>query len=1035
MPDDSRADGKNAHTQAALPSDQTACGDSSTGSTAEHFRMADPREKLLLLPEGESLPEDSASRPKTGELGATAWLPRIAGFEILGELGRGGMGVVYLARQRRPARLVALKMILDGQGNRAALARFHGEEDAIASLQHPHIVQIYAVGEQEGVAYFAMEFCAGGTLARRLNDAPLAPAAAAGLVEALARALHAAHLAGVVHRDLKPANVLLAADGTPKISDFGLSKRLDDDSGQTHTGTVMGTPSYMAPEQASGKTGRVSPAADVHALGALLYECLVGRPPFRGASVLETLDQVRSQDPVSPRRLQPKTPRDLETICLKCLQKEPKKRYESAEALADDLSRFQQGKPILAHPVGPAERVGRWGRRQPVAAAASALALLCTVLLLVGAFRYTAQLGEAEGKLAAAHAKADAAQTVADAAQKVAASQEYVALLSGVRQRINQGRPGWTWDALADLGRAARLDVAGKRPVELRTEAAACLSGVDVRMSRPLAEGFCASRLAYQPDGRLLALGRAKAAAFASCSIRLVDPATGDLVREIAFPPSMTWQLSHGVQDGVRALAFSPDGRWLAAGMRSGMLHRWDLKRDPPEPISWEGHDSEVTCLCFSPTGNALVSSAADGVKRWPEAAPAETPAVGGKARQAQIVVSPNGDWVACADDAGIRLLDPKSLQALGQPFPLVGSRLAVSPDGRTLAVARAGTLQLIDASAGQALRTFRAPGEETAHESALTDLAFSPNGVLLASSSSVTGRFQLWDVADGRLLVDQLVGGDARLAFSPDGRGLAVLAGARTDLFQLGGLREETIVGLQPWPIRNAALSPDGRTLACQAKRSGEDAEVALWPLSEEGETSHSTALAASRWQTRLRDGDPAKLAFAPAGRRLAATQPNEATLFDLGSATAIQRLPLHRPEDLCFDAEGRLWTASETEVQAWSVPEGREVAHWSNALSGTLSGLGTVWAVSAGRTWALAGGRDGTLCLLRVSDAGRQSAWPLSGGPICTTALNEDESLAAVGTKKEIDSEGCLSVPFLWGGVVPRWRMGCGYSCWSNC
>ena len=404
MADDSGSGFENAHTHAALPSDQTACGDTSAGSTAEHFRMANSLEKPLLSLENEPTADYRAARSTEIEQGTTAWLPRIAGFEILGELGRGGMGVVYLARQRRPYRLVALKMILDGQGNRAALARFHGEEDAIARLQHPHIVQIYAVGEQEGVAYFAMEFCAGGTLARRLSAGPLTPRAAAGLVEALARALHAAHRAGIVHRDLKPANVLLTADGTPKITDFGLSKRLDEDSGQTHTGVVMGTPSYMAPEQASGEASRVSPAADVHALGALLYECLAGRPPFRGASMLDTLEQVRVQEPVSPRRLQPKTPRDLETICLKCLQKELDKRYESAKALADDLQRFQQGKPILARPVGLGQRAWRWCKRQPVAASSSGLALLCAALLLVGAFRYTAEMGEAEGALVAAHA-------------------------------------------------------------------------------------------------------------------------------------------------------------------------------------------------------------------------------------------------------------------------------------------------------------------------------------------------------------------------------------------------------------------------------------------------------------------------------------------------------------------------------------------------------------------------------------------------------------------------------------------------------
>jgi eukaryotic-like serine/threonine-protein kinase len=308
--------------------------------------------------------------------------PSVPGYEILGELGRGGMGVVYKARQRGLNRLVALKMVLAGShAGPEALARFQIEAEAVASLQHPNIVQIYEVGEHLGLPFFSLEYVDGGTLAHLAAGKPLPPAKSAQVVEMLARAMAVAHQRGVVHRDLKPANVLLTADGTPKITDFGLAKRLEGDSSQTRSGTLMGTPSYMAPEQARGETREIGPAADQYALGAILYELLTGRPPFQGATPLDTLEQVRTQEPVPPTRLQPKVPRDLETVCLKCLQKERHQRYPDTQALADDLGRFTSGVPILARPVGLPERAWRWCRRNPRLASlyASVLVLLAAV--------------------------------------------------------------------------------------------------------------------------------------------------------------------------------------------------------------------------------------------------------------------------------------------------------------------------------------------------------------------------------------------------------------------------------------------------------------------------------------------------------------------------------------------------------------------------------------------------------------------------------------------------------------------------------
>jgi eukaryotic-like serine/threonine-protein kinase len=274
--------------------------------------------------------------------------PCIPGHEILERVGQGGMGTVYKARRAADQALVALKMIRDNSAFDAdmLLARFQVEMRSAACLHHPNIVPIHGTGEVQGRPYFVMEYLEGGTLGRKLAGKPLAPREAARLVERLASAMGYAHRQGVLHRDLKPDNVLLSAAGVPKITDFGLAKLLDEDLGLTLPGTVLGTPSYMAPEQAKGNTRAVGPRADIYALGTILYEALTGRPAFKGATKQETLDLVISREPVAPSRLQSQVPRDLEVICLQCLQKDPRGRYGSADDLAEDLGGFLNNKPI-----------------------------------------------------------------------------------------------------------------------------------------------------------------------------------------------------------------------------------------------------------------------------------------------------------------------------------------------------------------------------------------------------------------------------------------------------------------------------------------------------------------------------------------------------------------------------------------------------------------------------------------------------------------------------------------------------------------
>jgi serine/threonine-protein kinase len=401
-------------------------------------------------------PADEATenrRAKTGPRSATLPtpapggppnFPAVPGYEILEVLGRGGMGIVYKARQLGLDRLVALKMVLAGE----CTARFRSEAQAAARLQHPNIVQVHEIGEHQGVPYYSLELIEGGSLAGRVARQPQPPDAGAALVETLARAVHFAHTQGIIHRDLKPANILLAdepgaaADDTatsgatdapalrpsarPKITDFGLAKSAAD-PGRTHTGDLLGTPSYMAPEQARGDTAAVGPAADVYALGAILYELLTGRPPFKGTSIHDTLQQLQTREPVPPSQLQASVPVDLETICLKCLHKEPRKRYGSALELADDLRRFSEGRPIVARPVGSAERLFRWARRNPrTAALLGAVAALLLALAGVS-WLFTLELAREKAAVVRAKGEADDNARLAEENAKLAAERAKLA--------------------------------------------------------------------------------------------------------------------------------------------------------------------------------------------------------------------------------------------------------------------------------------------------------------------------------------------------------------------------------------------------------------------------------------------------------------------------------------------------------------------------------------------------------------------------------------------------------------------------------
>ena len=307
--------------------------------------------------------------------------PNLPEYEILAVLGHGGMGIVYKARHRSLNRLVALKMIRAGSlAKPEDLARFRVEAEAVAKLRHPNIIQIYDIGEHDGLPFVALELLEAGSLHDMLGGTPQTGERSAAIVATLARAVQAAHEAGIIHRDLKPSNVLFASEDTPKVTDFGLAKRLEE-SGQTQTGQVLGSPSYIPPEQAQGRSKEVGPTADVYALGAILYETLTGRPPFKGTTPVDTVMQVLHDEPVPPSRLSPQVPRDLETICLKCLAKEPHRRYPTARALAEDLDRYLANQPIRARRTPPWELGLKWARRRPTFSTLGAVGFLVAAIV------------------------------------------------------------------------------------------------------------------------------------------------------------------------------------------------------------------------------------------------------------------------------------------------------------------------------------------------------------------------------------------------------------------------------------------------------------------------------------------------------------------------------------------------------------------------------------------------------------------------------------------------------------------------------
>jgi tetratricopeptide (TPR) repeat protein len=987
-----------AHVQGCARCQETLENLCNGGPTAPGAPAAGPEpraEFLRRLREARPDPDDrpgpadgaAATAPPPGSLaagGTTEGWPAVPGYELLGELGRGGMGVVFKARHLALKRLVALKMVLAGGfAGPAELARFRTEAEAVARLQHPNIIQIHEVGDLRSggttvTPFLSLEFVEGGNLAVRLAGGALPADQAAQMTETLGRAMQHAHQKGVVHRDLKPANVLLTADGQPKVTDFGLAKQTEGSTGRTASGAVLGTPPYMAPEQAAGQGKGVGPAADVYALGAILYECLTGRPPFRAATPLDTLLQVLEKEPVPPSKVNPRVPRDLETICLKCLAKEPARRYQSALALAQDLERYRAGESILARREGLPARLWRKVKRRPLLAAlAPAVAAALVVAALLGRRAWNDHEAAARERAATARDRQitalsqqiegglDAADWTADNLGRL---DERIADLralapeqaGGARQRLARR-------FAADVRRELEQDQLAPADVSRIREQLALLADRDAGAGAELRQTFERRLHVWEPLFDLSApfagagqVFEAHQATAGQDALVLKSSATAGQARDrpFTFPTRVP-------SDGSVRLEAVFDSGWDTSP-EAGLLLNTRL-----------GHTTPVVSVGFAPDGRTLASGgAARGpqpgeLKLWdPDSGRLLRTRVGPANEGGAAVFTPDGRTVAVVMGAEgyVALLDADTLQEKGK-LSCDGSAsvLGASRDGRVLAAGgqKDGTpwVRLWEMPAG------RAAGDLAGLAGLVRCLALSPDGRLLATAHDK--KVQLWDLSSRQEKTSWDTGGVATgLAFSPDSKLLAIADGG-LKLWDVASRKERPGVPVAH-PVRQVAFSPDGGHLALGGDR------VSLWDL-DTGQR---------RWQTPGRLNVVA-LAFSADGRRLAAacdeapgTPSAAVTVWEVDSerkrelgdqryAFLLQAVPFGRPGEV-----PKTLTLAEVRQEGG-------VARLQILRNGTSLRQQEV-KVPAGR-WRLRVSREGDQLTLRLNDEPPlecQDLFPLAGG-----------------------------------------------------
>jgi WD40 repeat protein/tRNA A-37 threonylcarbamoyl transferase component Bud32 len=973
-----------------LPQPGEAC------SSAHGDATVPPREEATV--------DLGSSAPASAEAAKPSRVRYFGDYEILREIARGGMGVVYKARQVSLNRAVALKMILAGQlADEADVRRFQLEAEAAANLDHPGIVPIFEVGQHEGQHYFSMGFVEGQSLSQRLADGPLPPREAAALMLKVAEAIDYAHQRGVIHRDLKPGNILIDAKGHPRVTDFGLAKRLQSDSGLTGSGQIMGTPSYMPPEQAGGNRGEVGSVADVYALGATLYALVTGRPPFQAATPMDTVLQVLSDEPVPPRRLNASIPRDLETICLKCLRKEPGKRYATAMSLADDLRRYLAGEPILARPVTRLERAVKWARRRP---AIAAMSLAIALLSAGGITGILVQWRRAEWHRSRAEAFAGETLVALDSATR----RLYASSLQLAWQAWKRGHAGKTVDLLRD----AKETLTPGSP-DRRLELVGFEWDYLWRLSQGSRQTWDSPHgmvvaLAFSPDGKTLA------SSGWGLAVDVRDVASGRTVRSLT-----------GHSGSVLALAFSPDGETLASGGLDGAVKLWDARTGRERETLDIEERHAVRALAWSPNGD-LLAAGTD-----PPAVSVGLVSVDGEPKRSQKFSGWGDGNVNVWNVAGrsVRLSKPKGelwgpVSALA--FSPDGSRLILAcrttfrPEGNRL-VTKPGDVAVLSAKTAvvEELQRWNLSRNLPASPKGVRAVAISPDSAMVALALGRMGDAQSYTSAGEVVLLDLGLAREMKvlatlkghtagvnaLSFSPDGKSLASAGDDETLRIWDVDTRQERFVHLgQAEPINAIAFHPDGLSVATGGGRhpleekriDGSSGHVKLWStFDDQAKTRVGIPPAPPVLTAPSRVISPDGLHFATAtGAISSSTFKPALAMWDVRTSGAIwSRNGLY--DFLTFSRNRRMLASGPFVVQLWDVPTGREIRSFPNPDREAVNAISFSW--------------DGTSLAAAFRGNGAVQLWDVASGrlrtelnryehPMMALAFSPDGTLLATGS-----------------------------------
>ena len=950
-------------------------------------------------------------------------------YELLKVLGEGGMGTVYKARQLSLNRLVAVKMIKASRfPSSDEVRRFQNESEAVARLDHPNIVPVFEVGQYEDQHYFSMKLIAGESLDKKSKDYLANPRHAAELVAKMAGAIRHAHQRGILHRDLKPANILIDSEGQPHVTDFGLSKRVEGDSELTRSGAILGTPAYMAPEQASGKRGAVTTSTDVYGLGAVLYVLLTGRAPFGGDSVIDTLEQVRERPPEPPRKRNSRVPRDLEVICLKCLEKDPSRRYASAEALAEDFRHWLAGEPIVARPVGKGARLSMWCRRRPMVASLSAAVLVAIVVGLVGTSLslLVALDAQVEKRKQTELAKLRMHESVkAQAKERIQTElaqmrlydigmnfvqrnwEDYTGKLvqQGLAERLPEKQGGFDrrgfewfyWERKMSSGHitfrghtlpvtCVTFDLDGNRLASAGDDGMVRVwdawTGQQTFTLNAFAEEYTeesarhVTSVAFSPDGKRLA------SASTDGNVKVWDVLSGRT--------TLTLEGYFGV---FAQLAFSTDGKWLKCASEGLAVRVWDAETGRENVVVTELTRASMGCVAFSPDSKRLACIDGKMVKLIDADTGQETFTFKGHTDDVtSVVFGPDGKYVAStSSDGTLKVWNAAS----GQQVPAMKSYIvgawtvAFSPDCKRIACGVADTVKLWDAVTGQEELTLKG------HTSDVTSLAFSPDGKRLASSSQDC-TVKEWDAVSGQVTTafDVPVGRVTNVAISPDGKRL-VVSGGEFGVMQVWDADPVQEVPALRWTkmgaFGSAAFRPDGKQIVCSSY-----AGVSLWAAENGQETPY----------LNLQSSDCSSFAFSPDGKWLAGDcGDGTVRLWNTKAGIETQTLTGHHAcrRNTAFSPDGkRIACGVGDTVKVWETFTGQETltlkGHSSDVTSVAFSPDGSgvtstsgdetlqLWDAATGQKSCTLKGHNGQVSCVAFSPNGNRIA---SGGADKTVKL----------------------------------------------